>query len=305
MEDVSNMPTGYFEAKPQRSVYNNEIAEVITPDSGAVHDQLIEAMKNKGIAFKEYKAGNEEDRTAKVNDTLTENPNIRFQITSDTSGRELSPEQSNYFTNSEVIDKDGRLMVMYHGTPNGSFNTFRDGINFFTPNKEYATQYEHPSQSSRTAGKAAEAPKTYEVYLNITHPFDIRNAEDRKAFIDDYVKGGWALGINPYVPYKDTTKTGLPSWEEADNIYEWMEENDLLDKYDGILVDEGGTESGFDRGISYVTFNPNKIKSVDNENPTEIADIRYQLDIPSDMFYNEDPGVMRTEQANVYLTNML
>lgn len=305
MEDVSNMPTGYFEAKPQRSVYNNEIAEVVTPSTGAFHDQLVEMMKNKGITFREYEAGNDEDRVAKVNDVLTDNPNIRFQITTDTSGRELSPEQSEYFTDSKVVDDDGRLMVMYHGTPDGSFNTFRDGINFFTPNKEYATQYEHPSQSSRTAGKAAEAPKTYEVYLNITHPFDIRNAEDRQRFIDDYVKGGWALGIDPYVPYKDTTKTGLPSWEEADNIYEWMDENGLLDEYDGILVDEGGTESGFDRGISYVTFNPNQIKSVDNENPTSTNDIRYQIGVPSEMFYTGYTGDIRSAQANIYLTNML
>lgn len=525
MEDVSNMPTGYFEAKPQRSVYNNEIAEVITPDSGAIHDKLIEVMKNKGIAFKEYKAGNEEERAAKVNDTLTEKPELRFQlgtysvnsinykvakdgenaisedglvvpvITSniiskrtmntgnpkkiaseieailremngeiitiissgeqveidydfaseythsnytvglrksntkrakynavskitdiienasnkryeadkkgnkhsnadrglnrydvtfwtssdsgydsyegelvvrldknghdyvydivklkktavariennnsrdigpqsvdnkiseagrknnsakainknfryqlDTSGRKLSSGQSEYFADSKVRDNDGNLMVMYHGTPSGNFNTFRDGLNFFTPNKEYATQYESPSQSSRTAGKTADTPKTYEVYLNIKHPFDIRNAEDRQRFINDYVKGGWALGINPYVDYKDTTKTGLPSWEEADNIYEWMEENDLLDEYDGILVDEGGTESGFDRGISYVTFNPNQIKSVNNENPSDDNDIRYQLGVPSEMFYNEDAGDKRYAQANTYLTNML
>lgn len=305
MDDVSNMPTGYFEAKPQRSVYNNEIAEVITPSTGAFHDQLVEMMKSKGITYREYEAGNDEDRVAKVNDVLTDNPNIRFQISTDTSGRELSPEQSEYFTDSKVVDDEGRLMVMYHGTPDGSFNTFRNGINFFTPNKEYATQYEHPSQSSRTAGKAAEAPKTYEVYLNITHPFDIRNAEDRQRFIDDYVKGGWALGIDPYVPYKDTTKTGLPSWEEADNIYEWMEENDLLDEYDGILVDEGGTESGFDRGISYVTFNPNQIKNVDNENPTDSDDIRYQIGVPSEMFYTGYTGDIRSAQANIYLTNML
>lgn len=305
MKDISEMPYGYFEAKPQRAVYNNEIAAIIIPNSGAFHDQLIEIMNRNGITFREYEAGNEEDRKAKVNDVLTDNPNIRFQISTDTSGRELSPKQSEYFADSKVADDEGRLMVMYHGTPDGSFNTFRDGINFFTPNKEYATQYEHPSQSSRTAGKAAEAPKTYEVYLNITHPFDIRNEADRQRFIDDYVKGGWALGIDPYVPYKDTTKTGLPSWEEADNIYEWMDENGLLDEYDGILVDEGGTESGFDRGISYVTFNPNQIKSVDNENPTSTNDIRYQIGVPSEMFYTGYTGDIRSTQANIYLTNML
>jgi Arc/MetJ-type ribon-helix-helix transcriptional regulator len=84
-----------------------------------------------------------------------------------------------------------------------------------------------------------------------------------------------------------------------------MEENDLLDKYDGILVDEGGTESGFDRGISYVTFSPNQIKNIDNENPTDNDDIRYQLGIPSEMFYDPEAGDDRNRTANAYLTNML
>lgn len=261
----------------------------------------IENDSSHGIGPQSY--GGKISQGKKNSNRRIDKNNIKYQLNS--QGNELSEGQAEFFAGSKVRDKDGNLMVMYHGTPNGNFYVFRNGLNFFTPNKEYASQYEHPSQSSRTAGKTADAPKTYEVYLNIKHPFDIRNSEDRERFINDYVKGGWALGINPYVDYKDTTKTGLPSWEEADNIYEWMEENDLLDEYDGILVDEGGTESGFDRGISYVTFNPNQIKSVNNENPSDNNDIRYQLGVPSEMFYNEDAGDKRYAQANTYLTNML
>ncbi len=147
-------------------------------------------------------------------------------------------------------------------------------------NKEMASIYEDPSASSRKSGKEKTNPQTYEVYLNIEKPFDIRDKKTRDIFINDYVKGGWALGINPYEEYKDTTKSGLPSWEEADNIYEWLDENDMLDEYDGIVVDEGGflgeNNEVVNRGISYVTFSPNQIKNVANENPTINEDIRYQ-----------------------------
>lgn len=198
----------------------------------------------------------------------------------DSEGNELTLEQQEYFKDSKVRDDEGRLMVMYHGTPTGGFTVFKNDLQFFTPNKEYASFYEDPSASSRKSGKEKTNPQTYEVYLNMEHPFDIRDEETRELFINDYVKGGWALGINPYEEYKDTTKTGLPSWEEADNIYEWLEENEMLDDYDGIVVDEGGflgeDNNVVDRGISYVIFNSNQVKLVTNDSPTDNSDIRYQ-----------------------------
>ena len=45
----------------------------------------------------------------------------------DSDGNELSAEQQEYFRDSKVRDADGRLMVMYHGTPSGNYTTFRSG----------------------------------------------------------------------------------------------------------------------------------------------------------------------------------
>lgn len=210
-----------------------------------------------------------------------------FSLDVDSEGRKLSEEQKEYFKDSIVRDENGNLLTMYHGTPNGDFTVFKNDIQFFTPNRWYADFYQEPSASSRKAGKTVTNKKTYEVYLNITKPFDIRNPETKEIFINDYVKGGYALGINPYEEYKDTTNSGLPSWEEADNIYEFLEDNDLLDEYDGIIVDEGGFpgEDGkiVQRGISYVTFSQNQIKNVDNKKPTADPDIRHSVDIDADL----------------------
>lgn len=223
-----------------------------------------------------------------------------FSLDVDSEGRKLSEEQKKYFENSTVRDDNGNLLPMYHGTPNGDFTVFKNDIQFFTPNRWYADFYQEPSASSRKAGKTVTNKKTYEVYLNITKPFDIRNQETKEIFINDYVKGGYALGINPYEEYKDTTNSGLPSWEEADNIYEFLEDNDLLDEYDGIIVDEGGFpgEDGkiVQRGISYVTFNQNQIKNVDNKKPTADPDIRHSVDIDEDLMAILDEEYSDTEK---------
>lgn len=173
-----------------------------------------------------------------------------FSLDVDSEGRKLSEEQKKYFENSTVRDDNGNLLPMYHGTPNGDFTVFKNDIQFFTPNRWYADFYQKPSASSRKAGKTVTNKKIYE-------------------------------------EYKDTTNSGLPSWEEADNIYEFLEDNDLLDEYDGIIVDEGGFpgEDGkiVPRGISYVTFSQNQIKNVDNKKPTAGPDIRHSADIDEDL----------------------
>lgn len=210
---------------------------------------------------------------------------LRYQkiLNEDSEGNLLTTDQQNFFEKSRVKDDDGRLKVMYHGTPTGGFTVFRNGLEFFTDNKSYADNYQNESASSRGSGKGESSPETYKVYLNITSPFDTRDQKTRKEFLNDYVKDGWALGIDPSDPSNALMDSGLPSWEEADNIYEWMEENDLLDKYDGLIIDEGAYQdehgNPVPRGLSYVTFHPEQVKNVTNEHPTADTDIRFQLGI--------------------------
>lgn len=202
----------------------------------------------------------------------------QFSLSEDTKGRTLSKEQQDYLVDSKVRDENGALKVMYHGTPNGDFTVFKDGT-YFTENKEYADRYQSPSASSLSSGKVASSPKTFEVYLNITKPFDINDAEAREIYINDYIKGGNAIGINPYLSEAEYAKIDTIDWTEGEDLRDFLIEEGY--DYDGLVLDEGadggyGDEVSY-RGKSYVVFNSNQVKAVDNSNPTDNPDINMSL----------------------------
>lgn len=65
IDRAANIPTGYFEAKPQRVVGFDEALAVVAPDNAPA--DLLGEMRNAGMNVVEYKAGDEADRLAKVN----------------------------------------------------------------------------------------------------------------------------------------------------------------------------------------------------------------------------------------------
>lgn len=222
----------------------------------------------------------------------TEDNDLRYSLNVDSEGKELTDGQKKYFKNSKIVDKNGNLLVVYHGTPNGNFTVFKYPLNYFTDNKKYASFYQEPSASSSGVRKEKINPTTFEGYLNITKPFDINNADDRRIFIDEYVKGGNALGINPYISDAEIERqisNGI-DWNETEYLLDFIQENDY--NYDGMIIDEGGyfNEEGsvIDRGKAYVAFNSNQFKNIDNENPTDNEDIRYSLDVPTTYALDEE-----------------
>ena len=63
--DIANMPTGYFEAKPQRAVGFDEAAAVVVPDN--LPADLRKGLEQIGATVREYKAGDEQSRLEAVN----------------------------------------------------------------------------------------------------------------------------------------------------------------------------------------------------------------------------------------------
>ena len=58
-------------------------------------------------------------------DTLTQKgENVNYSLSDDSDGRKLSPAVAKRFGNSKVVDKNGNLKRVYHGTASGEFTVF-------------------------------------------------------------------------------------------------------------------------------------------------------------------------------------
>lgn len=150
--------TDYFESKPRRAVEFKEIRDVLIPENAS--EKLIKALDEQGIEHITYTEKNTRS------DIINKLDNIRFSLKEDSDGRKLSEGQKEYFKNSKVIDEDGNLMVVYHGTPKPNFSVFKlgdgalgNGI-YFAESKEYSKGFSFGSNP-------------YEVYLNITNPYEV------------------------------------------------------------------------------------------------------------------------------------
>jgi hypothetical protein len=76
-----------------------------------------------------------------------DNDDIRYSMTKDSEGRDLTAEQQEFFKDSKLRDEDGRLIPMYHGTNSPDFTVFDPQYSddktslFFTSDPEVANTY--------------------------------------------------------------------------------------------------------------------------------------------------------------------
>lgn len=192
----------------------------------------------------------------------------------DSEGRTLTEAQVDYFKDSKVRDKDGNLLVMYHGSPN-RFTIFdigkaRPGYYgrgfYFTDSRSRATQYGNP----------------YTVYLDVKNPLTVGSKEITRsqlkkyiqaiadnedyglenygygATVDSVLKDVW--GRDDFSMLQDLNATAVGDFAEAVKLFNDVNGTD----YDGIVTD---TET--------VVFRPEQIKETENKNPSKDADIRF------------------------------
>lgn len=201
----------------------------------------------------------------------------KFSLSEDTNGNKLSDTQKEYFKDSKIVDENGNLKVMYHGSQE-SFTVFdkrkskASGLYgkgfYFTESKSHAQQY----------------GSQYEVYLNITNPIQngtnnitkdqLRNFVEALADNEDYGIENYGYGAtvdsitddvygkDDFAMLMDLNVTCVGNMVEAIELFNEVNGTD----YNGIVAP---TET--------VAFYPNQIKKVDNQSPTSDADIRFSL----------------------------
>ena len=242
VRDIAEMPTGYFEAKPQRAVGFDEVKAVILPDNAS--GELISRLESDGINTVTYKAGDENSRLEALNGVR----DVRFSLTRANDEYMKAVESGDTEEQRRLVDEaakeSGYDRLFWHGSKKGGgFTEFRDW-SYFTENKKYASRY----------AKAGDKGSLYEVYANLGNAFDTRKPECREIF--DKMRSEYRLS--------DVQESGLPDWTDGYDIADFIDENGL--DYDSIILDEGGDlvdGKPVSRGLSYVIRSSEQVKSAD------------------------------------------
>jgi hypothetical protein len=227
-------------------LYRNTAGEIEARDAAARRKLTAEQRRSTEPA-------RADDKTVFVEDMedLSLRLGDRYSVDdTDSQDNALSLEQQEFFRDSKVRDEQGRLMVMYHGTKNGEFTVF-------DRSKAKRTGFAHYGKGNYftvfRGGAEFYGGRVVEAYLKIENPL-ITSAHNG-AFVRDAAA---ALGIEEAKVSKQTV-SGM-----------------LRDKgYDGVIIYGMNEDEG--RIVMAVSFDSNQIKSVDNTEPTDDADIRFSI----------------------------
>ena len=159
VRDIAEMPTGYFEAKPQRAVGFDEVKAVILPDNAS--GELVSRLESDGINTVTYKAGDENSRLEALNGVR----DVRFSLTRANEEYMKAVESGNVEEQQRLVDEAaenaGYDTVLYHGTQSFGFTQIDvskysdDGMSFFaTSNPEMAQTYSAKSGTREISRKS-------------------------------------------------------------------------------------------------------------------------------------------------------
>ena len=217
----------------------------------------------------------------------------------DSTGRELTAEQREYFFGSKVVDAEGRLKPVYHGSP-AVFTEFSPDFMSQHGSSEgqgfYFTDYKPMAE-----GYQKDGGQLLEGYLDIKKPLSDSEITLTRAEVKKLLQAVDPTGDEVLVNYDPAGGIGYPSktWynraldatvkaamEYSDSDSEILAEianggagsGTVLEAarntlgYDGYIV-----EGKYDNATVYVAFDSSQFKNIDNTAPTESKDIRYSL----------------------------
>lgn len=226
---------------------------------------------------------------------------IKYSLREDSEGRKLSKEQAEFFKNSKVVDENGNLLVVYHGTPNGNFFTFEYNKSRQT-GTDYGKAFYFTTNLKNAKGYAKDNhkdPRIKEYELKreslkrqiLAETDTTKRQELEKQFRNVKVDGKSILEILYDVDYDtggEVRQVYLnlvnPLIADAQKKYHYEVYPELFKQAikngnDGIIVRNVDDSSKYGVGVSdvYIAFSPEQIKLTTNETPTANPDIRYSL----------------------------
>jgi len=196
---------------------------------------------------------------------VTPEADVRYSL--DSTGKQLTNEQQQYFAQSKVRDEFGLLLKMYHGSHHDFtvFDTSENagiirGASFFSSRKSKAESYAESYDE--------DVPSyVYSVYLDIRNPLEISDTKNQVYLIPQEIRD----------KYRSSFKVEDMA---ANRSYV------IIDFAQFVADREGSTQLeilkswGFDglhNDYDWAAFEPNQIKNVDNAAPTDAPDIRFSI----------------------------
>ena len=225
VNDISNMPTEYFEAKPKRAVELNEIATAIIPDN--ISQATKTRLDDMGIKYVEYEAGNEQARLEVLNSL----EDVQFSLKGGLSDSEIRKaiadnKLSKYVESGKIsTERYKELTKIYGAIPKGE----RPHRDIKVPSK--TADDKKVSQTVRTILEAKATPDeavptiekmvedgifSYDVYT------DKQALNDAKSYIKEYgwdeSLDDWFDAVNSGEVSKELTTMGWALYNNAANI---------------------------------------------------------------------------------------
>ena len=226
----------------------------------------------------------------------------RYSLDVDSEGNTLTQEQAEFFKDSKVRDKEGRLMVMHHGTNSYGFDVFD------IKKAKSSGLYGRGFYFADTKAQSSVYGQTYDVYLNLVEPLQIGSrdiTEDQLlAFINE-IANDEDYGIDNY-GYEATPQSVLESLKGKDDFSALQDLNascvgDFVETLKIFNRVNGTSYDGIMAQSETVAFYPNQIKDVDNTAPTSADSIKYSLDVDEDrVFYVRGTEVVKNPTSKEY-----
>lgn len=228
---------------------------------------------------------------------------IEMSKDTDSAGNLLSKEQVEFFKNSKIRDKRGRLLVCYHGTSLGytkkpfeifNKNMFATGNGdtdfgegfYFTPIRKEAQAY------ADAISIDDEFPAfIFDVYLNIKNPLNISTKP--KDLIPMFKHLGITLSDGALEEINDANDVwsnwfaGLLNKIYGRNSSKEFTKTLINNGYDGVIFED-----------EIVAFDENQIKAITNKQPTKSKNINEELEF--DDYYDLYKNVL-DKDATYYI----
>jgi hypothetical protein len=196
----------------------------------------------------------------------------------DSSGRELTKEQVEYFKDSNVRDEDGNLLVMYRGD-SSEFTVFD------RKKSKYSNLYGRGFYFTSSKAHAEQYGNAREFYLDIKNPLIQKQNNITKKQMLNFLKAiendGEDYDLYNY-GQDATAESGLASvWGKGD--YEMLQDinagaiGDLVAAVELFNEVNGTTYDGIILPTETITFKSEQAKLTSNKTPTDNEDIRFSM----------------------------